>query len=146
MPSSVPSLLRSEFIDENYFVLIVFNFQILFDDTYIACYNLFHTNLPIMMLACFEQDVSPAMAVKVRFQSRIKILFFILQFPQLYQPGIHSRFFNSSEFSFCALKGFITPLVIVMISVGEFPHSCNLVTSHLITLTLQAPSWTEVVR
>ena len=102
----------------------VHTFQTLFADAYIAVYNLFYPSQPVLALACFDQDVNPKGALKVF----ISVTFFcsfcsawiIFQYPNLYQPGRKSLFFNYGQFTLSALQGFLTSMVLFMIPMGKF--------------------------
>jgi len=82
-----------------------FSAQTLFADAYIAVYNLFYTSQPVLALACFDQDVNPKGALK---------------YPNLYQPGRKSLFFNYGQFTLSALQGFLTSMVLFMIPMGAY--------------------------
>ena len=42
------------------------------------------------------------------------------QYPNLYQPGRKSLFFNYGQFTISALQGFLTSMVLFMIPMGKF--------------------------
>ena len=88
------------FISENNFLL----FQTLFEDRYIAVYNLFYTSQPVLALGIFDQDVDDKLSVK---------------FPKLYTPGLTSSLFNKQEFFRSALQGFVTSCVLFFMNYGN---------------------------
>lgn len=78
-------------------------FQTLFEDRFIAVYNLFYTSQPVLALGIFDQDVDDKLSVK---------------FPKLYTPGLTSSFFNKQEFFRSALQGFVTSCVLFFMNYG----------------------------
>ena len=90
----------------NYDVYICF--QTLFEDRFIAVYNLFYTSQPVLALGIFDQDVDDKLSVK---------------FPKLYTPGLTSSFFNKQEFFRSALQGFVTSCVLFFMNYGM--KQCN---------------------
>jgi len=82
-----------------------FSAQTLLEAGFISVYNLFYTSQPVLALACFDQDVKPIYATK---------------FPNLYQPGHKSLFFNYGQFTISALQGFFTSMVLFMIPMGAY--------------------------
>ena len=79
-------------------------FQTLFEDRYIAVYNLFYTSQPVLALGIFDQDVDDKLSVK---------------FPKLYTPGLTSSLFNKQEFFRSALQGFVTSCVLFFMNYGN---------------------------
>ena len=84
---------------------ISYNFQTLFEDRFIAVYNLFYTSQPVLALGIFDQDVDDKLSVK---------------FPKLYTPGLTSSFFNKQEFFRSALQCFVTSCVLFFMNYGAF--------------------------
>ena len=80
------------------------SFQTLFEDRFIAVYNLFYTSQPVLALGIFDQDVDDKLSVK---------------FPKLYTPGLTSSFFNKQEFFRSALQGFVTSCVLFFMNYGN---------------------------
>jgi magnesium-transporting ATPase (P-type) len=79
-------------------------FQTLFEDRFIAVYNLFYTSQPVLALGIFDQDVDDKLSVK---------------FPKLYTPGLTSSLFNKQEFFRSALQGFVTSCVLFFMNYGN---------------------------
>ena len=71
--------------------------QTMFDAWYILGYNLFFTSAPVFYLAVFERDVDADLS---------------LRFPNLYQPGIDSQFFNFKNFLLSQSEGIFESLVV----------------------------------
>ena len=88
------------------------SFQTLFEDRFIAVYNLFYTSQPVLALGIFDQDVDDKLSVK---------------FPKLYTPGLTSSFFNKQEFFRSALQGFVTSCVLFFMNYGNSFWNWNLI-------------------
>merc|ERR1719412_1471054 len=82
-----------------------FSATTLFEDRFIAVYNLFYTSQPVLALGIFDQDVNDKLSVK---------------FPKLYTPGLTSSLFNKQEFFRSALQGFVTSCVLFFMNYGAF--------------------------
>ena len=81
-----------------------FSATTLFEDRFIAVYNLFYTSQPVLALGIFDQDVNDKLSVK---------------FPKLYTPGLTSSLFNKQEFFRSALQGFVTSCVLFFMNYGK---------------------------
>ena len=87
-----------------FYITNLFRFQTLFEDRFIAVYNLFYTSQPVLALGIFDQDVDDKLSIK---------------FPKLYTPGLTSSFFNKQEFFRSALQGFVTSCVLFFMNYGN---------------------------
>ena len=90
---------------------------------FIAVYNVFYTNLPVLALGIFDQDVDAAHSLK---------------FPKLYAPGLSSALFNKREFFKSALQGFISSCFLFFLSHGE-THFGQTVSQHAQPLQAKLP-------
>uniref|UniRef100_A0A3B1J401 Phospholipid-transporting ATPase n=1 Tax=Astyanax mexicanus TaxID=7994 RepID=A0A3B1J401_ASTMX len=77
-----------------------FSAQTVYDEGFIALYNLVYTSLPVLGMALFDQDVNDGWS---------------LQYPQLYVPGQLSRYFSKTAFMKCALHSCYSSLVLFFI-------------------------------
>lgn len=74
----------------------------LYDDWYMALYNVIFTSLPVISLGVLEQDVSPELC---------------LQFPILYKQGQRHIYFSWSRIIGWLLNGLIASLVIFFVNI-----------------------------
>uniref|UniRef100_A0A3B4DFA1 Phospholipid-transporting ATPase n=1 Tax=Pygocentrus nattereri TaxID=42514 RepID=A0A3B4DFA1_PYGNA len=77
-----------------------FSAQTVYDQSFIALYNLVYTSLPVLGMALFDQDVNDGWS---------------LEFPQLYVPGQLSLYFSKTAFMKCALHSCYSSLVLFFI-------------------------------
>lgn len=77
-----------------------FSAQTVYDEGFIALYNLMYTALPVLGMGLFDQDVNDAWS---------------LEFPQLYGPGQLSSEFNKGIFMKCALHSCYSSLVLFFV-------------------------------
>uniref|UniRef100_A0A914VDH4 Phospholipid-transporting ATPase n=1 Tax=Plectus sambesii TaxID=2011161 RepID=A0A914VDH4_9BILA len=84
--------------------------QTVYDPVFIACYNLFFTSLPVLILGMFDQDVDDA---------------YSMRFPKLYIPGQYNLFFNMRIFIYSVLHGLVSSLVLFFIPYGTMHLGYN---------------------
>uniref|UniRef100_A0A4W4F728 Phospholipid-transporting ATPase n=1 Tax=Electrophorus electricus TaxID=8005 RepID=A0A4W4F728_ELEEL len=77
-----------------------FSAQTVYDETFIALYNLMYTALPVLGMGLFDQDVSDGWS---------------LEYPQLYEPGQRSLYFSKGAFIKCALHSCYSSLVLFFV-------------------------------
>ncbi|KAI4893093.1 hypothetical protein NFI96_006919 [Prochilodus magdalenae] len=77
-----------------------FSAQTVYDEGFIALYNLVYTSLPVLGMALFDQDVNDGWS---------------LEFPQLYVPGQLSQYFSKTAFMKCALHSCYSSLVLFFV-------------------------------
>ncbi|XP_076854970.1 phospholipid-transporting ATPase ID [Brachyhypopomus gauderio] len=77
-----------------------FSAQTVYDETFIALYNLMYTALPVLGMGLFDQDVSDGWS---------------LEFPQLYEPGQRNLYFSKGAFIKCALHSCYSSLVLFFV-------------------------------
>ncbi|XP_053509931.1 phospholipid-transporting ATPase ID [Ictalurus furcatus] len=77
-----------------------FSAQTVYDQAFIALYNLMYTALPVLGMGLFDQDVNDSWG---------------LEYPQLYGPGQLSVYFNLGTFIKCALHSCYSSLVLFFV-------------------------------
>ncbi|XP_074851996.1 phospholipid-transporting ATPase ID-like isoform X2 [Carettochelys insculpta] len=80
-----------------------FSAQTVYDQWFIALYNLVYTSLPVLGMSLFDQDVDDRWS---------------LLFPHLYEPGQQNLYFNKVEFVKCMLHGIYSSLVLFFVPYG----------------------------
>ncbi|XP_068946163.1 phospholipid-transporting ATPase FetA-like [Petaurus breviceps papuanus] len=85
-----------------------FSAQTVYDEWFIAFYNLVYTSLPVLAMSLFDQDVNDLWS---------------LRFPELYEPGQHNLYFNKKEFVKCILHGIYSSFVLFFITYGSTYNS-----------------------
>uniref|UniRef100_A0A4X2LCK8 Phospholipid-transporting ATPase n=1 Tax=Vombatus ursinus TaxID=29139 RepID=A0A4X2LCK8_VOMUR len=85
-----------------------FSAQTVYDEWFIAFYNLIYTSLPVLAMSLFDQDVNDLWS---------------LRFPELYEPGQCNLYFNKKEFVKCILYGIYSSLVLFFITYGSTYNS-----------------------
>ncbi|XP_074052254.1 phospholipid-transporting ATPase FetA-like [Macrotis lagotis] len=88
-----------------------FSAQTIYDEWFIAFYNLIYTSLPVLAMSLFDQDVNDLWS---------------LRFPELYEPGQHNLYFNKKEFVKCILYGIYSSFVLFFISYGSTYNSLQM--------------------
>lgn len=87
-----------------------FSAQTLYDPYFVSFYNVFYTSIPILILACFDQDVDD---------------YYSIRYPKLYTPGLLDSGFNKKVFVFSATEGIITSLVLFFIPYFAFQNGVH---------------------
>ncbi|XP_061173157.1 phospholipid-transporting ATPase ID-like isoform X1 [Saccostrea echinata] len=87
-----------------------FSAQTLYDPYFVSFYNVFYTSIPVLVLACFDQDVND---------------YYSLRYPKLYTPGLLDSMFNKKVFAFSAGEGIITSLVLFFIPYFAFKYGVH---------------------
>ncbi|XP_029435473.1 phospholipid-transporting ATPase IC [Rhinatrema bivittatum] len=82
-----------------------FSSQPVYEDWFIAIYNVLYSSLPVLLVGLLDQDVSDKLS---------------LRFPYLYIPGQKDLFFNYKKFFISLLHGIITSLIVFFIPYGAF--------------------------
>ncbi|XP_056400681.1 phospholipid-transporting ATPase IC-like [Hyla sarda] len=82
-----------------------FSAQTVYEDWFIALYNVLYTSLPVLLVGLLDQDVSDKLS---------------LRFPRLYIPGQKDRLFNYKKFFLSLFHGIVTSLIIFFIPYGAF--------------------------
>ncbi|XP_016279520.1 phospholipid-transporting ATPase FetA-like isoform X2 [Monodelphis domestica] len=85
-----------------------FSAETVFDEWFIAFYNLFYTSLPVLALSLFDQDVNDLWS---------------LRFPELYYPGQNNLYFNKKEFVKYLIYAIYTSFVLFFIPFGTTYNS-----------------------
>ncbi|XP_051828748.1 phospholipid-transporting ATPase FetA-like [Antechinus flavipes] len=85
-----------------------FSAQTIYDEWFIAFYNLVYTSLPVLALTLFDQDVNDLWS---------------LRFPELYEPGQYNLYFNKKEFVKCIIYGIYSSLVLFFVPYGSTYNS-----------------------
>ncbi|MEQ2291993.1 Phospholipid-transporting ATPase ID, partial [Ameca splendens] len=80
-----------------------FSAQTVYDEWFIALYNLVYTCLPILSLSLFDQDVNDRWS---------------FQYPQLYSPGQLNMYFSKKAFVRCMMHSCYSSLVLFFIPWG----------------------------
>ncbi|KAK5605218.1 Phospholipid-transporting ATPase ID [Crenichthys baileyi] len=80
-----------------------FSAQTVYDEWFIALYNLVYTCLPILSLSLFDQDVNDRWS---------------FQYPQLYSPGQLNMYFSKKSFVRCMMHSCYSSLVLFFIPWG----------------------------
>ncbi|KAG9488281.1 hypothetical protein GDO78_007861 [Eleutherodactylus coqui] len=80
-----------------------FSAQTVYDEWFIAMYNLVYTSLPVLGMSLFDQDVDDRWS---------------MEYPQLYEPGQKNRYFNKKEFVKCVIHGVYSSLVLYFVPYG----------------------------
>ncbi|XP_062873840.1 phospholipid-transporting ATPase ID [Trichomycterus rosablanca] len=97
-----------------------FSAQTVYDQGFIALYNLMYTALPVLGLGLFDQDVNEGWS---------------LEFPQLYRPGQLSMFFNKGTFMKCALHSCYSSLVLFFVPYAALHDTADYQSFTLLTQT-----------
>ncbi|XP_022330149.1 phospholipid-transporting ATPase ID-like isoform X3 [Crassostrea virginica] len=87
-----------------------FSAQTLYDPYFVSFYNVFYTSIPVLILACFDQDVND---------------YYSIRYPKLYTPGLLDSGFNKKVFAFSAGEGIITSLVLFFIPYFAFQYGVH---------------------
>ncbi|XP_073440919.1 phospholipid-transporting ATPase IC-like [Dendrobates tinctorius] len=82
-----------------------FSAQTVYEDWFIALYNVLYTSLPVLLVGLLDQDVSDKLS---------------LRFPRLYIPGQKDLLFNYKKFFLSLFHGVVTSLIIFFIPYGAF--------------------------
>ncbi|KAM4707627.1 phospholipid-transporting ATPase IC-like isoform 1-T2 [Discoglossus pictus] len=82
-----------------------FSAQTVYEDWFIALYNVLYSSLPVLLVGLLDQDVSDKLS---------------LRFPRLYIPGQKDLLFNYKKFFLSLFHGIISSLVIFFIPYGAF--------------------------
>ncbi|KAG8599191.1 hypothetical protein GDO81_002926 [Engystomops pustulosus] len=82
-----------------------FSAQTVYEDWFIALYNVLYTSLPVLLVGLLDQDVSDKLS---------------LRFPRLYIPGQKDLLFNYKKFFLSLFHGVATSLIIFFIPYGAF--------------------------
>uniref|UniRef100_A0A8C5LWA3 Phospholipid-transporting ATPase n=1 Tax=Leptobrachium leishanense TaxID=445787 RepID=A0A8C5LWA3_9ANUR len=82
-----------------------FSAQTVYEDWFIALYNVLYSSLPVLLVGLLDQDVSDKLS---------------LRFPRLYIPGQKDLLFNYKKFFLSLTHGIITSLIIFFIPYGAF--------------------------
>lgn len=82
-----------------------FSAQTVYDPAFIALYNLIFTSMPVLMLACFEQDVNDR---------------YCIRYPKLYLAGQQNLLFNKKVFAQSVMQGIISSFIIFGIPFAAF--------------------------
>ncbi|XP_074136387.1 phospholipid-transporting ATPase FetA-like isoform X1 [Sminthopsis crassicaudata] len=85
-----------------------FSAQTIYDEWFIAFYNLVYTSLPVLAMTLFDQDVNDLWS---------------LRFPELYEPGQYNLYFNKKEFVKCIIYGIYSSLVLFFVPYGSTYNS-----------------------
>lgn len=99
----------------------VFSAQTVFDDWYISLYNTIFTALPLVVRACFDQDVYYKKVIIENKQKQKVVKITELpnvkrSYPLLYYVGMENRIFNVQRFVGSCIKGVIHSLLIFLIT------------------------------
>ncbi|XP_041425963.1 phospholipid-transporting ATPase IC [Xenopus laevis] len=79
--------------------------QTVYEDMFIALYNVLYSSLPVLLVGLLDQDVSDKLS---------------LAFPRLYIPGQKGLLFNFKKFFLSLFHGIVTSLIIFFIPYGAF--------------------------
>ncbi|PIO40184.1 hypothetical protein AB205_0072510, partial [Aquarana catesbeiana] len=82
-----------------------FSAQTVYEDWFIALYNVLYSSLPVLLVGLMDQDVSDKLS---------------LRFPRLYIPGQKDLLFNYKKFFLSLFHGLVTSLIIFFIPYGAF--------------------------
>ncbi|KAM3938334.1 phospholipid-transporting ATPase IC-like [Leptodactylus fuscus] len=82
-----------------------FSAQTVYEDWFIALYNVLYSSLPVLLVGLLDQDVSDKLS---------------LRFPRLYIPGQKDLLFNYKKFFLSLFHGVVTSLIIFFIPYGAF--------------------------
>ncbi|XP_072462880.1 phospholipid-transporting ATPase FetA-like isoform X4 [Notamacropus eugenii] len=85
-----------------------FSAQTVYDEWFIALYNLTYTSLPVLAMSLFDQDVNDLWS---------------LRFPELYEPGQYNLYFNKKEFVKSILHGIYSSFVLFFVTYGSTYNS-----------------------
>ncbi|XP_006143250.1 phospholipid-transporting ATPase FetA isoform X3 [Tupaia chinensis] len=85
-----------------------FSAQTVYDNWFIACYNMIYTSLPVLGMSLFDQDVNETWS---------------LRFPELYEPGQHNLYFNKKEFVKCLMHGIYSSFVLFFVPMAIIYNS-----------------------
>ncbi|KAM5235534.1 putative phospholipid-transporting ATPase IM [Ctenodactylus gundi] len=78
-----------------------------YDQWFIALFNIVYTSLPVLAMGIFDQDVSDQNSMDC---------------PQLYEPGQLNLLFNKRKFFICVAHGIYTSLALFFIPYGAFAN------------------------
>ncbi|XP_048732030.2 phospholipid-transporting ATPase ID-like isoform X2 [Ostrea edulis] len=87
-----------------------FSAQSLYDPYFVSFYNVFYTSMPVLILACFDQDVND---------------YYSIRYPKLYTPGLLDSMFNKKMFAFSAGEGIFTSIVLFFIPYFAFKYGVH---------------------
>ncbi|XP_078530991.1 phospholipid-transporting ATPase IC isoform X2 [Lissotriton helveticus] len=82
-----------------------FSAQPVYEDWFIALYNVLYSSLPVLLVGLLDQDVSDKLS---------------LLFPRLYIPGQKDLLFNYKKFFVSLFHGIVSSLIIFFIPYGAF--------------------------
>ncbi|XP_069483144.1 phospholipid-transporting ATPase IC [Ambystoma mexicanum] len=82
-----------------------FSSQPVYEDWFIALYNVLYSSLPVLLVGLLDQDVSDKLS---------------LLFPRLYIPGQKDLLFNYKKFFLSLFHGILSSLIIFFIPYGAF--------------------------
>ncbi|XP_068579352.1 probable phospholipid-transporting ATPase IM [Cebidichthys violaceus] len=82
-----------------------FSAQTVYDQWFIAFFNIVYTSLPVLAMGLFDQDVNDQNS---------------LRYPSLYKPGQQNLLFNKHQFFLCTLQGLGTSFLLFFIPYGAF--------------------------
>ena len=105
--------------------LSVYSAQTVFDDWYITCYNMIFTAFPLIVRACFDQDVYYKKKV-VQSEGKIKRVTIVdrpalkKMYPLLYYPGQLNSLFNIKNFYKSVFQGALHAVMIYVVSYLTF--------------------------
>ncbi|XP_047674860.1 phospholipid-transporting ATPase ID [Tachysurus fulvidraco] len=97
-----------------------FSAQTVYDQAFIALYNLMYTALPVLGMGLFDQDVNDSWG---------------MEYPQLYCPGQLSVYFNKGIFVKCALHSCYSSLVLFFVPYVTLNDTANYQSFALLTQT-----------
>uniref|UniRef100_A0A8D1Z7X5 Phospholipid-transporting ATPase n=1 Tax=Sus scrofa TaxID=9823 RepID=A0A8D1Z7X5_PIG len=87
-----------------------FSAQTVYDQWFIALFNIVYTSLPVLAMGIFDQDVSDQNS---------------MDYPQLYKPGQQNLLFNKCKFFICVAHGIYTSLALFFIPYGAFYNAAG---------------------
>ncbi|XP_077965720.1 phospholipid-transporting ATPase ID-like isoform X2 [Styela clava] len=82
-----------------------FQAQTVYDEKFVASYNVIYSSFPIICIGLFEQDLNDA---------------YCIRFPKLYLPGQKNEGFNKKIFFLSIVRGILTSLVLFFFTYGAF--------------------------
>ncbi|KAI5084632.1 hypothetical protein GOP47_0000801 [Adiantum capillus-veneris] len=84
-----------------------FSGQTLYNDWFMALFNVFFTSLPVLALGVFEQDVSASICLK---------------FPSIYQQGAKNEFFSWARIQSWMANGVCSSIIAFFLTITIFQH------------------------
>ena len=114
-----------------------FSGQTIYDDFYIAFYNLFFTALPLMVRASIEQDLYYKFPLKIEEQDEPPVgenIYMKKYYPKLYYIGQQNILFTYKNFIFWVTEGFLHGLMVFILNalvIGPQINNSNGYTSDL---------------